>query len=214
MRRGVLHELPQSRTRSGRRSRPEPSTCTTRPDRRGDTVAPSCRKIRAVERASSEVSAPRILLEPRARAASSRTRCVMLLSPGTRTSPATLTGRYPAESGGQFRRTEGERRAPPPKEAAAAPAARPGFVPKLRSLANDSAAEYPPTSLGCWRPAGWCLWPRSRMTPLPVHARRAPWPGRTPLPVADDWSTPAVGHALLDRSGLEMHSECAPKSRQ
>src|SRR4029078_978955 len=141
--------------------------CPTAPTRRGDTLAPSCRKIRAVERASSEVSAPRILLEPCANAASSRTRWVMLLSPGTRTSPATLTGRYPAESRGRSRRTAGEPRDLWPREAAVALAAGPGFAPEPRPPPNDSAAEYPPTSRDCWRPAGSCPLLPSRMTPPP-----------------------------------------------
>jgi hypothetical protein len=46
----------------------------TLPGLKGETPAPSWRTTRAVERASSEVSAPRILLVPRAMAASRITR--------------------------------------------------------------------------------------------------------------------------------------------
>ena len=84
----MVPELPQSRGPPGRRRRPRPTMDTTLAGRSGEISAPSCRSTRALLRASSEVSAPPTWLVPRASAANSSARWVMLLSPGTRTAPA------------------------------------------------------------------------------------------------------------------------------
>ncbi len=54
----VVPELPQSSVRSGARSRPRLPTVTTWPSRSGEIATPSWRRTRAVDFASSDVSAP------------------------------------------------------------------------------------------------------------------------------------------------------------
>ena len=55
--------------RSGARNRPRPLIRERSPSRSGEISAPSCRSTRALERASSDVSAPPMWLSPRPRAA-------------------------------------------------------------------------------------------------------------------------------------------------
>jgi hypothetical protein len=81
--RAVVPELPQSSGPAGRRNAPRPLTRTTPPGVSGLTPAPRARRMRAVDLMSSEVRAPEMLDSPRARAARSSKRWVMLLSPGT-----------------------------------------------------------------------------------------------------------------------------------
>ena len=69
--------------RPARGTDPVPGSGRCRLARSGEISAPSCRSTRALERASSEVSAPPTWLTPRASAPNSRARWVMLLSPGS-----------------------------------------------------------------------------------------------------------------------------------
>ena len=151
-----MPELPQSRVRSGRRRRPRALDGDHALGAERRDLAPSWRSTRAVLRASSEVSAPPTWLVPRASAANSSARWVMLLSPGTRTGPRTIIGRVPrgilcgrqvgAEpvgvAGGEQRPKLGERYARSASSASAS--------------AADLSAECRATCRGCSRPAGWC----------------------------------------------------------
>ena len=106
-RRAAVPALPQSRRASGARRRPEPWISTTEPGRRGEMAAPSARRHRAVDLASSEVKAPPTWLLPLAIAASMSSRWVMLLSPGTRTVPPTFMDRLRARDLPWLRRFAG-----------------------------------------------------------------------------------------------------------
>ena len=88
---------------------PMPVMCTTPPPQSGSTVAPRVANPAAMTRVSSLSSTPVSVLGPRAKAAQTKARFVMLLEPGGRMLPLTGAVTTGMASGADIMSEEGPR---------------------------------------------------------------------------------------------------------
>ena len=214
-----MPELPQSRRDVGRRKRRRPRSVTSVSGRSGLTSAPSWRSTRALDRASSEVSAPPMWLVPGVRAPSKQRAMGEALVAGDAHGPAddheaeSRRVVEPAAERGRPGEVRVERRV-------VARGDEPSQLRERRARAIHAPPAPPRGSGGrsraiapdCSRPAGWCRGRRCRTTRRRARGRRAPWPARTPPPAAGDWSRQADGRAARDRSARDTPPSSAPRT--